>query len=345
MKATNALTSQGQGKEKQTFSVAVTGEGLQNLIKKSVATPEAAARFTGTLISAVAASPQLQACKPATVVAAALRGEGMGLSLGREYHLIPFGESCAYVIGYKGLIALCLAGNDVADMDCIEVREGEYIGRDKRTKRPKFDFSVYETDDEAAMHPVIGYYAYVEFVSGRFRFEYMTVNEILDHAARYSKAFDIDKWRKLQNGELSPQEAEKLKSGSPYYSAPETMFKKTVIRKLLNSGYVRLANSAAVRDAISYDTSIENGIVASDFGSTTPTVDEDTGEVIDATVNEDTEEKTAETPEHPEAQVITNAGAKRGRPPKKQTTYVDAEYDDSADDAVESFFDEVGAKK
>lgn len=298
MKATNSLT---QTKEKKLpFSVAITGDSLQNLIKKSVASPEAAARFTGALISAVAATPQLRNCKPATIVAAALRGEGMGLTLGREYHLIPFGDSCAYVIGYKGLIALCLAGNDVQDMDCIEVREGEYVGRDPRTKRPKFDFSIYKTDEEAMAHPIIGYYCYVELVDGRFRYEYMSIPEILQHAQRYSKAFDIDKYNKLQNGELSPQEAERLMQGSPYYSSPEIMFKKTVIRKLLNSGYIRLANSAAVTAAVNYDTSVEEEIIP-DFELDDATVVESTGEVIDTPVSDSDAESTTDTQEAPKA--------------------------------------------
>ena len=322
MKATNTLAPSRE--KKVTFSAAITGDSLQNLIKKSVASPEAAARLTGTLISAVAASTQLQNCKPATVVAAALRGEGMGLTLGREYHLIPFGDSCAYVIGYKGLIALCLAGNDVADMDCIEVREGEYIGRDKRTKRPKFDFSIYETDEEAAEHKIIGYYAYVELVSGMFRFEYMTVPEILDHAARYSKAFDIEKYKKMASGNMTPQEVEKLQAGSPWYGNFELMCRKTVIRKLLNSGHVRLANSAAVREAMSYDASVDDGLIP-DLEISDNAVIETTGEVVD------TPQDAAEAPQSDfTAQVGTDTAAEtKTRQKGRRTRPVDVQMDDA----------------
>lgn len=335
MKVTNTLT---QAKEKRvTFSSAITGESLQNLIRKSVASPEAAARFTGSLISAVAASPQLQNCKPATVVAAALRGEGMGLTLGREYYLLPFADTCAYVIGYKGLIALCLAGNDVADMDCIEVRDGEYVGRDKRTKRPKFDFSVYETDEEALKHKVIGYYAYVELASGLFRFEYMSVPEILDHAARYSKAFSIEKYWQLQNGDLTPQEAEKLKQGSPWYGNFELMCRKTVLRKLLNSGFVRLANSAAVKEAINYDTAVESDMLP-DLEIPEYTVVESTGEVVDAPQEAAEQPRSAPAPETPKdtpKEEKADTPQKRGRKPKTATP-VDVEV---GDDTYGGFFD------
>lgn len=330
MKAANTLAPARE--EKVTFSKAITGDNLQNLIKKSVATPEAAARFTGTLVSAVAASTQLQNCKPATVVAAALRGEGMGLSLGREYHLIPFKDTCAFVIGYKGLIALCLAGNDVADMDCVEVREGEYVGRDKRTKRPVFDFSVYKTDEEAAQFPVIGYMAYCEMKNGYFRSEYMTVDEILNHAARYSKAFDIDAYKKLQSGALSPQEAERLMQGSPYYSAPETMFKKTVLRKLLNSGYIRLANSAAITKTMEYDNGIEDGGIISDLGIGGEQPIETTGEVVEP----ENPVPVAAEPQPESAPAENTEKPKRGRKPR----LAEIPEDDNAqnDETLSSFF-------
>lgn len=326
MKPTNSLSP--TAKKEPTFSVAITGDKLQGLIRKSVATPEAAARFTGTLISAVASTPQLQNCKPATIVAAALRGEGMGLTLNREYHLIPFADSCAFVIGYRGLIALALAGNDVADMDCIEVRDGELTGREKRTKRPKFDFSIYESEEEALKHPVIGYYAYVEMQSGYFRFEYMSIPEILDHASRYSRAFDITKYKRLQSGEMSPQDAEKLMQSSPWYGNFPAMCRKTVLRKLLNSGFVRLANSAAVKEAITYDNNADSDFIPDIELGGNETVIESTGEVVDEP------QEGAEAPEKVEAEVVTEntpEPPKRGRKASGRATGEDKPINPVAD--------------
>lgn len=333
MKPTNTLSPQPE--KKLTFSAAVTGEVLQNLIRKSVATPEAAARFTGTLVSAVASTPQLQNCKPATIVAAALRGEGMGLTLNREYHLIPFADSCAFVIGYRGLIALALAGNDVADMDCIEVRAGELIGREKRTKRPKFDFSIYESEEESLKHPVIGYYAYIEMQSGFFRFEYMSIPEILDHASRYSRAFDITKYKKLQSGEMSPQDAEKLMQSSPWYGNFPAMCRKTVLRKLLNSGFVRLANSAAVKEAITYDNNADGDFIPDIELGGNATVIETTGEVVTEP------QEGAEAPEKVEAEVVTE-NTSEGEKPRQRGRKRAQEADIDAE-AYESFFAEAGA--
>ena len=101
---------------------------MQELIRKSLKDPKAVARFTSTLIQAVNSSDQLKECDPGSVVAAALRGEGMGLILNIHYHLVPFGRMCNFIISYKGYIALALATKQYHDIDCLDIREGEYMG-------------------------------------------------------------------------------------------------------------------------------------------------------------------------------------------------------------------------
>lgn len=250
MKAANQLVRQDK---KVQFSAAVTGDTLQNIIRKSVPDAASASRLTGALLSAVAANDNLKACQPASVVAAALRGEGMGLTLGMGYYLVPYGDKCQYQIGYKGLLALLIATGEVADTDCVPVREGEHLGRDKRTGRAKIDFSVYETEEEAQKHKIIGYYFFVELRNGYFRYEYMTVDEILRHAERYSKAFSREKYDRLQSADCPKQEADRIRASSPWYNDTETMMRKTVIRKLLNSGFVPLANTARLEQALQKD--------------------------------------------------------------------------------------------
>lgn len=254
----NGLAAQAK---KPTFSQAITGPALQNLIRKSVPDARSAARLTGTLLSVVAQTPALQKCSPASIVAAALRGEGAGLQITRDYHVVPFGNTAVYVPGYKGLLTLLMATGEVEDADCIAVHEGELIGRDKRTKRPVFDFSIYETDEEEKQHPVIGYYFYVQFTNGSFRFKYMSVGEILDHADRYVQSFERAKYEQMIAGELPEAEVESLKNKTRWYSDTDTMMRKTVIRNLLNSGYVPIANTALREELIADEASKGDGII------------------------------------------------------------------------------------
>ena len=345
MKTANSLAP--TKKERQSFSVAIRGDALQNLIKASVSNASDAARLTGTLISAVAANKQLQNCSPASIVAAALRGEGMKLTYGQDYHLVPYGEKCTYIIGYKGLLHLLIATGEIADTNCIPVREGEYKGRNKRTKRPEFDFSVYDTEEEEAGHPVIGWYFYVEMRNGYTASEYMRIGDILNHAQRYSQTFDRDTFEKLQSGQFTPQEAEKVREKSPWYGNFDIMAAKTVIRKLLNSGFVPLANSAEIRRALDEDgDSGEGDLISAEIlngiDGDVIVVDENTGEVTDAPADGEKGASDGEADADAPQPGPKSEKPKRGRNPRPAP--VDIEADGDTDDVVESFFAEVGAK-
>lgn len=346
----NSLAPIGSGAidSKQKFSVAIQGDTLQGMIKKATPDAQSAARLTGSLISLVASSTELQNCTPASIVAAALRGEGMGLMLGMGYYVVPYAGTAQFQLGYKGLIAMAMAGGDVADMDCVEIREGEYVGRNRRTKRPEFDFSIYATDEEAEKHPIIGYYAYVEKRDGFFRSEYMSLGAILDHAEQYSKTFDRAKYRQLISGDLSPDEAERLKKKSPWYSATETMMKKTVIRRLLNSGYVQLRAITNIETVLTQEDEEEKdaeALASFDVMS----VDPSTGEITEQSVqiNPSDTEGTVDGETASEAEPIIKKG--RGRP-KKADQELDAQdvafepvkeavtIKADEDDVLESFF-------
>ncbi len=334
MKTTNILTAKTANieSEEKPFSVQIRGNTLQALIRKAVPTAADAARLTGTLISAVAANEKLRDCTPHSIVAAALRGEGMGLTYGLDYHLVPFGKQCTYITGYKGYLHLLIATGEVADTNCIPVREGEYKGRNRRTKRPEFDFSVYETEDEEENHPVIGYYFYVDLKNGYTASEYMRVGDVVAHAQRYSKSFDLDVYRKLESGEYSPQEAEKLREKSPWYGNFDLMAKKTVIRKLLNSGFVPLANNAQLRRALDDDGEAGEG----DFitaEAAAPARDEEVIEVS-GEVKEDSAGKPTTVQPAPEAPAQEKKTVRRVRPAKA------VEVQPNEDDAIAGFFGE-----
>ena len=242
MNATTRLTPPAQ---KQTFSNAITSNAMQGLIQKSLKDAKVVARFTSTLISAVNSSEQLKACDPGTIVAAALRGEGMGLILNIGYYLVPYGQTCTFVIGYKGLIALALETGQYEDIDCMDIREGEYTGRDHRTGKPTFNFDVYGTDEEREKAQIIGYYAYFELKNGMFRSEFWSMNKLIFHAEKYSQAFDREKYERFVAGEMTAEEEAKIRKSSPWYDVgygQDRMCKKTVLRSLLNSGYAPLSN-------------------------------------------------------------------------------------------------------
>lgn len=332
MKAANTLVKT----EKKSFSAVISGEGAQKLIRASLRDDGSVKRFTGTLISAVNASEQLKNCDPGSIISAALRGEGAGLIYGQGYYVVPYGQSATYITSYKGWIQLAIASGLYADIDVLDVREGERKGRDPRTGKPVIDMSVYDTDEEREQHRIIGVKAYFILKDGYFREEYWTMGEILRHADRYSQAFSLELYEKWQSGkELTKDEQYKVQSGSPWYTNTMRMAKKTVLKSLLTSGFAPLSNE--VKSMLDAEPNSGEAVIPDFGGDIIPdyTVDESTGEVVETEKTpQDAQEAPQETPE-PDGGADTQDKPKRGRPAKSRLQ----DIEDGADaDAIDSFF-------
>ena len=280
MKATNSFAAQTQ-RDKPTFSMAIAAPSMQKMIQSALRSDKAAARLTSTLISAVNASKQLRACEPSTIVAAALRGEGMGLIFGHGYYVVPYGTTATYLLSYKGYIQLAMSTGFYADIDCVEIREGEIEGRDRRTGKPIVNLAKYESDEERQSKPIIGYYGYFELKDSTFRYEYWPMDRLLRHADRYSKAFSYEKFKAMQSGEMNPKDVEDLLNGSPWYDpngGQDRMCRKTILRQLLNSGYAPL--SPEVKTQLMEESSAEDEGMIPDMPMPERTV-ASTGEVVE----------------------------------------------------------------
>ena len=165
--------------KKMTYSVAITTENYRNMINNTLKAPGRANRFIAAITSAVATTPALQTCDPSSILAGGLLGEALNLSpspqLG-QYYLVPFKQKAKYdreghllspecskaqfVLGYKGYVQLALRSGQYSDLDCMEIRQGEYLGKDPQTGKPQFKF--IEDDDLREKLPIVGYMAYLE---------------------------------------------------------------------------------------------------------------------------------------------------------------------------------------
>ena len=323
--------------KKQTFSMAITAPSAQQMISRALKNERMAARFTSTLISAVSASDQLKACDPGTIIAAGLRGEGMGLIYGHGYYIVPYGSVAQFNLGYKGYIQLAMSTGFYEDIDCIEVREGELEGRDARTGKPIINLAKYETDEERDDHKIIGYYAYYKLNTGSFRMEYWPMDKLLRHADRYSPAFKLEKYNALINGELDAKEQSKLLNGTPWYDVnggQDRMCKKTVLRSLLNSGYAPLSNE--VRSYFNEDS--EDGVVtdipAAPAESAIPVTDFSVNEEDHAASDKTATERHQDAPVGEEANITATT---KKRVERKETANAATE---SAEDFTNGFFGE-----
>lgn len=277
------------------FSVAVTTKGYQNLINNTLGDPERAKRFIASITSAVAVNPLLQDCDAGTILAGALLGESLNLSpspqLG-QYYLIPFEckvkgpdgkpiyltdengqkrkdergrwialteKKATFVLGYKGYIQLALRSGSYADLDVMEIKEGEYLGKDKTTGKPCFSF--VEDDDAREALPVIGYMAYFEYLNGFRKVMFWTKKKMMGHADQYSPAFSAAAYQKLMNGEIAEQDM--WRYSSYWYKDFDSMAKKTMLRQLISKGGVMSIEmqTALDRDASMQELGSNNEIV------------------------------------------------------------------------------------
>lgn len=256
MKPTNSLTQ-----KKPTFSMVINSQNMQNMIGTALKDPRRAASFTSTLISAVSANTKLAECRPESVISAALRGEGMNLSLALgQYSIVPYGDSANYQISYKGISQLAIRSGQYADFGVFDVREGEYKGKDPRTRKPVIEW--IDDEDEREKKALAGFYGFYELKDGFFKSIYWSHEKILLHADRYSKAFNKATYDDMLSEKIKGADADRLRSGSPWYGDPlseahQKMCKKTLLIQMLNDGTAPL--SIEMQTAFKQDTLQEKG--------------------------------------------------------------------------------------
>ena len=236
MAVTNSLV---KSQKKAPFSAVISSDGYKKLINNTLRDPQRANRFVASVTSAVSANPLLQECDASTIVSSALLGESLNLSpspvLG-QFYMVPYNDKknnrtvAQFQLGVAGYKQLAIRSGQYRDLDAIEIREGEYKGRDRETGKPMFEF--IEDDDIRENTPIVGYLAYFELINGFKKSVYFSHEKMLNHADKYSKAFSREKYEALQSGEIPRTEA--WKYSSPWYTGFTGMALKTVIRQLIS---------------------------------------------------------------------------------------------------------------
>ena len=141
--------------QKPKFSVSIQSDAYKKLINNTLGDPDRAKRFIASISSAVATNPALQECEAGSILSGALLGEALNLSpspqLG-QYYLVGYKDkntgttNAQFQLGYKGYLALAMRSGQYKDLDVIEIKQGEYKGRDKENGKPKFEF--IESEEE-----------------------------------------------------------------------------------------------------------------------------------------------------------------------------------------------------
>ena len=287
MKASNALTTQ-RAQAGLSFSEAMQTDGMKKLLESSIADPKKRARFATAILATVSANPALKGCDSSSIISSALQGEALELSpspaLG-HYYVVPYGDKATFQIGVNGLKQLAMRSGQYRDIDTIEVREGEYKGRDSFTGKPLFEF--ISDDEERESKPIIGYLAYFELLNGFRKTVYFSKEKTVNWAHRYSQAFDKNLYKKYEKFQATGEgmsEGELRRCSSPWFERFDAMGQKTVLRQLLGKWGIL---SIDLQAAIEQDENAEAGANGFDLtgddmvADTTPQAETIEAEIIE----------------------------------------------------------------
>ena len=256
--------TQSGNKPMQQYIKSMEGEIAKAL--PSVITPE---RFTRIVLSAISVNPKLGECTPTSFLGAMMTSAQLGLEvntpLGQAY-VLPYMNhgtmEAQFQLGYKGLIDLAYRSGEVEVIQAHVVYEHdeftcEYGLEPKLTHKP----ADHDRGDPVKV------YAVFKTKSGGFGFEVMSMDDVQQHAAKYSQSYGSNY--------------------SPWKTNFNEMAKKTVLKRVLKyaplkSDFVRAAvQDEVIKTGISddmYDVPNEN-IIDAEF-TDIPSADPETGEVV-----------------------------------------------------------------
>ena len=239
-----------------------------------------ASQFMTSISSVVGDNALLQKADVNSIIMGAATAASMDLPLNANLGyaaLVPFNskEGCfaQLQVMTKGYVELFIRSGQCKSLICEIVRKGELVKKNKFTGEYVFDESKKESDE------IIGVMSAFELVNGYKKVEYMTVQEVKEHAQKFSQAY--------------------RRNAAIWKDNWEEMMKKTCLKRLL----VRWApKSIEMQQMVTFDQAIIKGdindmdnaqavyadnpnnkvedAVAEEIQESTETIDTETGEVL-----------------------------------------------------------------
>lgn len=164
--------------------------------------------------------PKLLDCTPESLFASVTQAASLGLEtdgiLGQAY-LVPFGDECTLIPGYKGLITLCRRSRQISTFDVQSVRKGDQFAY-QLGDNPFVRHVPNEEDPNRDEKPITHVYAVAKMRDGGIQRQVWSFNRIESHKKRFSKDWAY----KEKSG----------KKNSTWHTNWEAMAHKTVLRAL-----------------------------------------------------------------------------------------------------------------
>ena len=277
------------------FRALISSERVKNQL--ALALPQSGMtteRLVRIVLTALNKTPSLFNCTQTSVLAAVIQSAQLGLepdgTLGLAY-LVPYGNQCQFILGYRGLIELARRSGLVTNVDAQVVMRGDYfkyeLGLTPTLRHIPQDMLELESEEirNAALAALSGEhqsrimaaYCVVTMKDGSKIFRVVT------------KSY-VDKVRKASRGSDS--------ASSPWRVWEEQMWQKTAIKQTLK--YVPLSPDDRVNQALAVDERVIDRV-------------SDVGEIFSTELPDPVPEVTR-TP----AQPGPSAGSTKTAPPRAQ---------------------------
>ena len=156
--------------------------------------------FVASLLSL--SNTMLQGVEATSIISAGMIASTLDLpinpNLGFAY-IVPFNEKqqngtylkkAQFQIGYKGLIQLAIRTGQYQHINVIEIYEGQLKDYNPLYETLDLDFKAKTSDN------VIGYVAWFKLINGFEKTCYWSVEDVRQHAQKYSKTFKFGVWQK-----------------------------------------------------------------------------------------------------------------------------------------------------
>ena len=226
----------------------ITSEGVKRKINEMVGGKDGQ-RFITSIISAVSTNNALAACDQGTILSAAMLGESLKLSpspqLG-QYYMVPYDQKekrdkqgnivqhakkvAQFQLGYKGYIQLAEKSGQYKKLNVVSIKEGELVKFDPLNE--EIEVNLIEDEEEREEAKTIGYYAMFEYLNGFRKAIYWSKKKMEKHADRYSKAFNLSVYEKINTGVIPAKDL--WKYSSFWYKDFDGMAHKTMLRQLIS---------------------------------------------------------------------------------------------------------------
>lgn len=255
--------------------------------------------FVASLIDLFTGDKQLQTCKPALVIAEALRAATLRLPLNKALgfaYIVVFNNSVknpdgswtkvptpTFVPGYKGYIQLAMRTGQYRTINADFVYEGEM----RRVSRLTGELAL---DGEKKSDKIVGYFCYFELLNGFNKTLYMSVEDMVQYALRYSPSFK-GKNRPTTDALVKAAQANQPSSKVGWEGNFNDMALKTVIRRLLSKyGYLSVEMQNALSKDVEDSQMSRNDLISENANTQAielddtqyEQVDKQTGEIISA---------------------------------------------------------------